>query len=70
MATEWLQRWYVSASRANIENVIVIATDREAFAWIQERIGNRVIDATEFVPLIQAECWNKIKGSSQREQLR
>lgn len=61
MATEWLQQWYVSAQRASIRNTIVIATDTEAFEWIRERIGDRVIDATDFVPLIQAERWNKIK---------
>ncbi|CAL6331071.1 unnamed protein product [Bathycoccus prasinos] len=64
MATEWLQQWYVSARRANLGNIIVIATDTEAFEWIKVRIGSRVIDATEFAPLLQAKRWNTIKKES------
>ena len=59
MAVEWLQQWYVSARRSGIDNVVVIATDSEAFTWMYERIGERAIHIRDITPLVEGARWNK-----------
>jgi len=60
MASQWLQQWYVSARLANIQNIIVFATDKEAYDWIYQRIGDRVFYASELISLLKAERWSKL----------
>ena len=67
MAKEWLQQWYVSARRLGIENLFVIATDKEAFWWIRGRIGKQVILVDDLVPLLTSNRWvtKKVQNGTQ-----
>jgi len=37
---EWVQQWFVSAIRAGIKEVILIAVDKKLFDWARPRLGN------------------------------
>jgi hypothetical protein len=64
MASEWLQQWYVSGRRAGIINAVVIATDSEAFEWIEQRIGDHVIHVKDIVPLLKSKRWKDARRAS------
>jgi len=68
MAMEWLQQWYISARRAGIHNLIVIAADSDSYKWVYKRIGNRVINAADMIPLLQSDRWhtNHVLGSQEK----
>ena len=66
MAIEWLQQWYVSARRNGIENLVVIATDEEAYYWIHERIGERAISAQGLIPLLSADRWSNADSTTEQ----
>ena len=68
MAIEWLQQWYVSARRSGIENLVVIATDEEAYDWIHKRIGERAISAQGLISLLDADPWSNADNSKNKEQ--
>lgn len=69
MAIEWLQQWYVSARRVGIENLIVVATDTEAYDWIYARIGDRVIHVQDITPLLSSTRWQRgKKGENKANQ--
>lgn len=58
MAFEWLQQWYVSARKAGVHNILVIATDREAYEWIFDNVGDRAVDASSWKMLSASKRWN------------
>jgi len=68
MAVEWLQQWYVSARRAGIVSILVVATDDEAYEWIRLRLGEDVIPVSALVPLLSSERWRNEQNSSHSEQ--
>ena len=63
MAMQWLQQWYVSARKVGINNIVVIATDLEAYNWIRARVGNRVIDASRLVSFVERSDVHRLGGS-------
>jgi len=68
MAAEWLQQWYVSAKRAGIHNLLVIATDAQAYRWAQERVGNRAISVDQITPLLNSTRWKGMQGISESKE--
>lgn len=64
MALQWLQQWYVSAKRIGIGNIMVIATDSEAFNWIRERLDDQVIHVRDVSSMLKSNRWNKKKKLS------
>ena len=70
MAVEWLQQWYVSARRAGVHNILVVATDREAHEWIFEKVGDRAIDASSWEMLTDSKRWNsELKHKDEKNNL-
>lgn len=68
MAKEWLQQWYISARRVGLDNIIVIATSEEAYKWIFDRVGRRVLLLDDFVSQLKSSRWNsKISESEGHE---